>query len=77
MKELAVDPRGAWRLWTGLTGLVALIGVLLTGIMVGAVKVGLPDIWTAVISGAGEETYQIICSNIRDTSGAGRCHDRA
>lgn len=64
MKELAVDPRGAWRLWTGLTGLVALIGVLLTGIMVGAVKVGLPDIWTAVISGAGEETYQIIY-NIR------------
>lgn len=64
VKSLQQDPRMAWRNGVSLTALIVLALVLLVGIMVGAVPVGLREIWQALMGDMTGETYQIIY-NIR------------
>lgn len=64
MRELATDPRTAWRTAVSLSGLAVLATALVVGIRIGAVPVGILDIWQALTAPAGNEVYQIIY-NIR------------
>lgn len=64
MKAMITDPRASWRNMVGLAGLAVLIAALLTGVINGAVKVSLQDIWNVLVQPAADETYQIIY-NIR------------
>ncbi|HMM19326.1 MAG TPA: iron ABC transporter permease [Selenomonadales bacterium] len=63
-RDLAADPRAAWRTAVALSGLAALAAALLLGIRVGAVPVSSLDIWNVFVAPAGDEVYQIIY-NIR------------
>ncbi|SFM11877.1 FecCD family ABC transporter permease [Pelosinus propionicus] len=64
MREIVIDPRGAWRTGISITGLVALVAALFWGIRVGAVPFSTYDIWNVFIAPSANEAYQIIY-NIR------------
>ncbi|MDU4960324.1 MAG: iron ABC transporter permease [Sporomusaceae bacterium] len=64
MKELILDPRARLRTLVGVAGIAAVAAALLSGIIVGAVNVSLPEIWQTLAGQSGGESYQII-HNIR------------
>ncbi len=64
MRELSVDPRAKLRALVGITGVIAVMAALLSGVITGAVNVSVPEIWQTLAGSSDAESYQII-RNIR------------
>lgn len=64
MRELSVDPRAKLRALVGITGVIAVMAALLSGVITGAVNVSVPEIWQTLAGQSDAESYQII-HNIR------------
>ena len=64
MRELSIDPRAKLRALVGITGVIAVMAALLSGVITGAVNVSVPEIWQTLAGSSDAESYQII-RNIR------------